>query len=137
MPLFTHLPVRAVPFEPPSAKSFPPGDPICNSVRDAFVDHAIVVSPRPEPSLTIGLGSAVSVVPSTTLAGTAAGIGSGGGFEQAPDNKKPPSINVINTLPALIPRMSSSSSVYVILRLFFAGLAAPLGRAQVRSSVLG
>lgn len=83
MPLLTHLPVRASPFDPPSANNFPFGEPIRNSVRDAFVDHVMVVSPSPEPSLKMGFGSAERIVPATTFAGIAFAGGSGGGFEQA------------------------------------------------------
>src|SRR5580704_8835231 len=121
MPLVTHLAVTAFPFGPPPPNIRPPAPPIRNSTCDAFVDHAIVVSPSPEPSLMIGFGSAHRLVPATTFAGIG---GSSAGFEQAAVSAIAASINALaGQMPAISFVMPSFPQVYVTRTSFNGRLA--------------
>src|ERR1700733_1524251 len=121
MPLLTHLAVTALPFGPPSPNSCPPGPPIRNCACDAFVDHAIVVSPNPEPSLMMGFGSAHRLGPATTFAGIG---GSGAGFEQATASAIPARINALaGQMPAISFVMPLLLQVYVTRASFNGRLA--------------
>src|SRR5580658_100531 len=121
MPLVTHLAVTAFPFGPPPPNIRPPAPPIRNSTCDAFVDHAIVVSPSPEPSLVMGFGAAPRLVPATTFAGIG---GSGAGFEQAAASAIAASTNALaGQMPAISFVMPLLPQVYVTRASFNGRLA--------------